>query len=125
MSFNDDLYSQSETRKIITARDKIRVDLWPDQEIEQSLWCPVCRVKLKFEDNGRTLWCKECGKHTPSTEVKHEKKLRSKFPKSNSGNPIVISQPKKSKRERPTAVGVNANLSEEDLKELRGMGFNV
>lgn len=126
MSFNDDLYSKSEVSKTIETRDKVRISLWSDQESEQTIWCPVCRVKLNFEDNGRTLSCRECGTKTPSTDVKHEKKLTSRFPKTSSGNPIIISQPKKSKHEKFSGGGgINANLSEEDLNDLRSMGYSV
>ncbi len=122
---SDDIYNQSEAKKTQENLNKVGVALWQDQNLEEKISCPLCRVKLIYQDNGRTLWCKECGKKTPVSDVKHEKKLTSRFPKSGSNTPIIISQKNKKHKSMLDYDGVNASLTDEDLADLRNAGFRV
>jgi hypothetical protein len=115
----------NEARKIGEQRTKVNVALWSDQQTETDI--PRCRTcishqKLKLE--GTNWVCRECGVETPIAEVKHEKRLTSKFPNS-SGNPIIMSK-KSEKHKRFTSYdSPNSELSEEDLNDLRSMGYTV
>lgn len=122
----DDIYSVSQARQTQENLRKIGVAIWDEQNIQDKVFCPVCNVKLMYTENGRFLWCKECGQKTPVEEVKHEKKLTSKFVKSQAANPIVVSKGVgKKRRSVVDNDSVNASLSDEDLLDLRRMGYRI
>lgn len=122
MSYIDN--SDSEARKTIEARKKVNFVSWGERNVnEGKQWCPVCNVVLLYKENGNIAWCKSCGNETPVGQIKTAKTLRSKFGETASAGPMLFSQPRRSRRENSITDSTNAELSEEDKAELRGMGF--
>jgi hypothetical protein len=115
----------SEQRKTQEARDKVRVTLWSEQNIEkESPRCKTCISHQKLILQEQDWVCRECGKKTPVAEIKHEKKLTSKFSTEGLGS-FILSQ-KGAKRKRLASYdNPNSELSEEDLNDLRNAGFTV
>jgi len=125
LSYVDDIYDHSTARKIREERDKIRVNLFDDNEKQKvELWCYICNRKMVFEDAGRKIHCRECGVTKPVEEAKRVKKLTSRFP-SASGNPIIISQKDKKRELFRTTDTVNSDLDDETKQELRSYGYNI
>jgi hypothetical protein len=122
----DDIYNISQARMAQEKKSKVAVALWEDQNVEDKVFCPICLVKLKYIDAGKNLWCKECGNKTPVQEVKHEKKLTSRFARTGNQQPIIMSKgPLKRKKSIVDNDSVNADLTDEDLLDLRRMGYRI
>ena len=125
MSYVDDTYN-SEARKTMEARKKVNFVSWGERNVnEGKQWCPVCNVVLLYKENGTIAWCKECGNETLVSQMKQVKRLRSKFGEAADAGPIILSKDRRSKKEHPITDSVNSELSEEDLADLRSMGFRI
>jgi hypothetical protein len=123
--YSNDLYGESQQRKTLLNRDKINSALFSDFDVNtfNKQKCDICNTKLIFKDS--ILWCKDCGKVIPISEVKQEKKLRSRFG-TNKSVPAVMSLKKRSKHDSINNYeAINSNLTEEDKAELRSYGYSV
>jgi ribosomal protein L37AE/L43A len=116
----------SEARKIGEQRTKVNVALWSDQQTETDTpRCRTCVDHQKLKLVGTNWVCRQCGVETPVAEVKHEKKLTSKFPNSGGGNPIIMSQKSEKRKRFASYDSPNSELSEEDKQDLRQAGIMV
>lgn len=116
----------SELRKVREARDKIGVNLWPDQQVQKyNPRCLTCISHQKLKLEGANWVCRECGTKTPVEQVRHEKKLTSKFPSSGSGNPMIISKKDKKQKRFDGYNSVNSDIDDETKNDIRAMGYNI
>jgi predicted RNA-binding Zn-ribbon protein involved in translation (DUF1610 family) len=111
-------------------RSNININLWSSHgttnEQSNNQWCNICKVRLIPKENGTVLFCKECGQYTNITDYSKEKKLVPRYPNApgKSIGTTVISKDAKNKK-KPKGDYTNSDLSEEDRRELQGMGLNV
>lgn len=90
-------------------------------------WCPsnVCNVRLVVNREGITL-CPECGRTVTKEQQQQKQEQKPLKLQQNEGppKPIIISQKRKGK-DKPKFNDVNAELSDEDLNDLRSMGYRI
>jgi transcription elongation factor Elf1 len=96
-------------------------------EGKSKFWCTLCRVKLIASPKPNEkdmLWCKECG-HSFDKKVQQTTKPinKSRSPSSANSGSFIISQKRKATVRRIDSV--NNELSDEDLNDLRSMGFTI
>lgn len=119
----DDLYANSEARKTIEKRKEVNF-ISLGGPYRRNEWCLVCRRILKPYKPG-TLICPSCGVETSLKKLKQKKKLMSKLGSNVNTEPILISQKKRSDRQKHWTDSINQGLTEEDKADLRGAGFMI
>jgi hypothetical protein len=106
-----------------------------DSEIKNNEFCIPCYYSglgrlipsPKKEEKGDSLYCRNCGKSYSMDDIAKTTKIISlkslNKPQQTSG-PFVISQKRKGK-DKPRFDSPNNELTEDDLKDLRSMGYRV
>jgi DNA-directed RNA polymerase subunit M/transcription elongation factor TFIIS len=118
----------SEQHKVMKERSAMRVSIWESQQQpRQSNFCPVCNVRLIYQDKGTMLWCKECGNKTPVQEIKREKRLSSKYGYAyGSSGRLIKSMPRRGKKSNIQEFdSVNSQLDQEEKEALRAAGHQI
>jgi uncharacterized protein YbaR (Trm112 family) len=114
-------------------RFKINNLTWTSSYAEKS-WCKPCYssglgrlIPSPKADEKDKLYCRNCGKSYNISDIdkqqQEQKNLTATSAKSS--GPIVISQKSKNKRDKPKFDIVNNELTDEDLEDLRGLGFRI
>ncbi|PWU81109.1 MAG: hypothetical protein DLM72_08685 [Candidatus Nitrosopolaris wilkensis] len=111
-------------------RDRNKIDYIGFGETAEykSDWCPsnVCKVRMRLEPNG-DLNCQECGR-TVSKEQQQQQQQQVKISlkhDNNPGAPIIISQKDKNDKRKAKFDMPNNSLTDEDLDDLRNMGYRL
>jgi hypothetical protein len=95
-------------------------------EGKSKLWCALCRVRLiaspKPNEKDK-LWCRECGRSYDNVQTTKALNKSGSLSSANSGS-FIVSQKRSKRRVAPSNL-VNSQLTDEDLTDLRQMGFTI
>lgn len=131
---DDGYYSYDRDSPYLAAKNnrfKINNLTWTSPYAEKS-WCKLCYssglgrlIPSPKSDEKDKLYCRNCDKSYGMDEIdKRTKTTRNLNKPQQTSGPFVISQKRKGK-DKPKCDSPNNELTEDDLKDLRSMGYRV
>jgi hypothetical protein len=124
----------SEYQRYLKGRRHINVNLWDTRlssanDNNNRPWCSKCKgqfsQRMVLKDDNHWM-CKNCGviqSVIAKQQENRDKQLLGEAPKPPSG-PIIQSVLRKRDRKN-RQIGINQNLNDEDLQELRSYGYKI